>query len=729
MNAKRAVNVLRVVGLVFLSALSLGVLSASQSPAGVEDFETGDLTRWPWDTGGDAPWVITPVSRAGAYGVQAGKVGDSGRSWLRISLTVDAAGEISFWYKVSSEEGCDFLLFFVDGELRGRWSGEVDWTEAKFPVAAGSYVIRWEYIKDGSGAAGKDTAYLDEIRVPPATAFVPSQPQVRTNLLGTLAHTESSSGTYTLGYGFTPLQDITVVAFRSYFGTKISLWDAGTGALIASAAVDSPGGTWAEVPITPQLLRAGQTYVVGAFTAGKAYYWVKGPGKLNSTVGAVQIGDGVYIEGDARPTKVYSDDMFLVDFVYLLAGVARPVEEGFESGDFSRLPWKTGGQAPWAVTSTARTGSYGAQAGRIGHGQATWLELALNVPQDGEVTFWYRVSSERGYDILRFSVDGRVLGEWSGEVAWTKASFPVAAGLRTFRWEYVKDGSDTAGSDTAWLDDIVFPGPRPTAAPTPAVPRDMVLIPAGSFRMGDSFGEGDSDERPVHTVHVNAFYMDKFEVTKALWDEVAAWAERNGYDIKPADGAGKAPNHPVYNVSWYEAVKWANARSEREGLTPCYYTDATHRTVYRTGVLDLSSDCVKWTASGYRLPTEAEWEKAARGELVGARYPWGNEIDCTKATYYECFPSTTPVGSYPPNGYGLYDMAGNVWEWVWDWYDSGYYAKSPGTDPRGPASGSNRVERGGSWNSDANSCRVANRSSCSPWGCHYQGFRLARTAP
>ena len=221
---------------------------------------------------------------------------------------------------------------------------------------------------------------------------------------------------------------------------------------------------------------------------------------------------------------------------------------------------------------------------------------------------------------------------------------------------------------------------RPRTLPAPAL-GGMVLIPAGSFQMGDSFGEGDSDERPVHTVTVSAFYMDRYEVTKALWDEVASWAAANGYDIKPEDGSGKAKDHPVYYVSWYEAVKWANARSEREGLAPCYTLGGK---VYRTG--QSAPDC-NWSASGYRLATEAEWEKAARGGLSGQRYPWGNDIDCARANYnyYRCVDDTTPVGSYPPNGYGLYDMVGNVWEWCWDWYSENYYLGSPGSDPRGPA--------------------------------------------
>jgi formylglycine-generating enzyme required for sulfatase activity len=270
------------------------------------------------------------------------------------------------------------------------------------------------------------------------------------------------------------------------------------------------------------------------------------------------------------------------------------------------------------------------------------------------------------------------------------------------------------------------PQPPGGSAPTSA---GMVVIPAGSFQMGDAFNEGASDERPVRTVIVSAFAMDKYEVTKAVWDEVASWASSHGYDIGPGSVSGTGPAHPVTGATWYEAVKWANARSEKDGLTPCYYTDAALRSVYRTGQVSVQNDGVKWTANGYRLPTEAEWEKAARGEAVARRYPWGDTdtIDATRANYDGNNGGTTPVGSYPANGHGLYDMAGNVWEWCWDWYGSDLPG---GVDPRGPASGSGRVLRGGSWYVYANSCRVANRGDCWPdYELGNLGFRLVRRAP
>ncbi len=270
----------------------------------------------------------------------------------------------------------------------------------------------------------------------------------------------------------------------------------------------------------------------------------------------------------------------------------------------------------------------------------------------------------------------------------------------------------------------------------------FALIPAGAFTMGRTSGDTDSDAPPV-TVTVSAFYMGKYEVTKALWDEVRIWGATNGYtDLRV--GGGKASDHPVDSISWFDVVKWCNARSQKAGLTPVYTVSGA---VMKTGTTESAAN---WSANGYRLPTEAEWEKAARGGVSGKRFPWGTDtISHSQANYYALsgysydlsgsvnnyhpsyatgsFPYTSPVGSFAANGYGLHDMAGNVWEWCWDWYGATYTIGA--TDPRGATSGSARVGRGGGWGNDANYCRAAGRGSYTPAFTDFSvGFRLARSS-
>ncbi len=287
------------------------------------------------------------------------------------------------------------------------------------------------------------------------------------------------------------------------------------------------------------------------------------------------------------------------------------------------------------------------------------------------------------------------------------------------------------------------------APPEPPDPAVMGLVPAGSFDMGDKVGDveggdGGADELPVHTVNLSAFYMDKFEVTKTLWDEVATWAATNGYDIDSSSAAGKASNHPAQDVTWFEAVKWSNARSQKEGLTPCYTVDGGG--IYKTD--DRDDVVCDFASTGYRLPTEAEWEKAARGGFSVRRFPWGDTIAHTHANYLSyqdaAFdvnptagphptyatddpPYTAPVGSFAANGYGLFDMAGNSFEWCNDRFSSDYYGSSPSTDPPGPVAGADRVLRGGFWGDSAFFCRISSRGPNPPTaGVSVIGFRCVR---
>ena len=267
---------------------------------------------------------------------------------------------------------------------------------------------------------------------------------------------------------------------------------------------------------------------------------------------------------------------------------------------------------------------------------------------------------------------------------------------------------------------------------TPPIPENFVFVPGGTFTMGRTTGSGNSDELPTHTVTLNSFYIGKYEVTQSEYSQYM----QPSYSWTSNYGLGD--NYPAYYVSWYAILKYCNLRSMAEGLTPVYSISgstnpANWGSVPTSNNSTWNAAICNWNATGYRLPTEAEWEYAARGRTNNPDYLYSGSNDINAVAWYQGNNSpngSKPVGTKAPNGISTYDMSGNVWEWCWDWYSSSYYSSSPSSNPTGPTSGSDRVRRGGSWSSNAYNCRAADRNHGYPNGSYYGiGFRICRAVP
>lgn len=247
---------------------------------------------------------------------------------------------------------------------------------------------------------------------------------------------------------------------------------------------------------------------------------------------------------------------------------------------------------------------------------------------------------------------------------------------------------------------------------------EMILVEGGKYMMGSNSTLA-ANEKPAHEVMVNSFYMAKTECT---FQEFDAFCKATGWRLPDDDYKWGRGNRPVLDVKWVDALMYCNWLSQQENLTQCYQIEFKGSTI--------KVEC-SFEANGYRLPTEAEWEYAARGgnKSKGFNASGSNNVDEIAWYNGNSNNKSQPVGLKKPNELGIHDLNGNVWEWCWDWYDEKYYSGSPKDNPKGPKSSKYRVLRGGSWNYLGSFCTVTQRYLLVPdhRSCFY-GFRVVRTA-
>ena len=253
-------------------------------------------------------------------------------------------------------------------------------------------------------------------------------------------------------------------------------------------------------------------------------------------------------------------------------------------------------------------------------------------------------------------------------------------------WNVLQDFPRGLNSQITW--EITAGGQAFTDA---ATGMEFVFVKGGCYEMGDTFGDGQRDEKPVHNVCVNDFYLGKYEVTQGQWLAVMG--------NNPSRFKDCGANCPVEQVSWNDTQDFIGRLNGKTG-------------------------------KNYRLPTEAEWEYAARSGGKKEKYTGGDDLDRVAWYGANSGNKTHPAGTKAPNGLGLYDVSGNVWEWCQDWYRDKYYSDSPRNNPPGPSSGTSRVLRGGSWVNKAENVRAAYRSGNVPaFRDVSYGFRLSLSAP
>ncbi len=382
-----------------------------------------------WRTGGNSLWVgQTNVSHDGVDAAQSGLLGDSQQTFLEITNVFATETTLRFWWKVSSEGGYDYLRFSMNGfEPPARISGEVDWQEKTFWLPAGTNVLRWIYSKDGSASDGSDAGWLDQVR-----------------FTNTVDRTDSDHDALPDVWEMTYFDSLTPGAADDNDNDGVSNGDefidgtnpANNGSYLPRLAISIVGdGSVTRSPDSPKYA-IGQTVTVTAVPAP----------------GSAFAGWGGALSGSANPATIT-----MTRSLELTARFTRFVSLT-DALDPLSLFWTSGGNVAWfGQTATTHDGVDAAQSGDVADGQQSWLQTSALGP--ASLSFWWKVSSENGYDFLHFAIDGtEQTRRLSGEVDWEQQTFDLPAGAHTLRWTYTKDGSISGGDDSGWVDQVSLTG-------------------------------------------------------------------------------------------------------------------------------------------------------------------------------------------------------------------------------------------------------------------------------
>lgn len=393
---------------------------------------------WEWVTGGDAPWFAGGAGfDSGGFSARSGPIDDQEESWLE--TTVSGPANLSFWWRISSEESFDFVQFTINGEEQLRISGQTDWAQSTHFLPTGVHTLRWRYSKDFSVSQGVDAGWLDQV------VWTPAEPRAPSSYSQWLAQSELPPGErgilddpggagipnwHRYAFGLDPLQpdrdELPMPAIRPLL-IEETVEDYLTIALLQSVEIR-------DLIYRPEV-------------SDDLVEW-KSIADPKFILGAIVDGDWRLVTYRDRQPITDAEKRFLRVGIRSLLGTA--VEDPVRD-------WRTGGNKSWAVaTDDSFAGDHSIRSGPITHNQQSWVEIPVEGP--GVLTFRWKVSSEAGWDFLEFLIDGEKQAQIGGEVDWEPRAFLFEEGSHTVRWRYIKDGSVSSGADAAWLDQVEWEG-------------------------------------------------------------------------------------------------------------------------------------------------------------------------------------------------------------------------------------------------------------------------------